>query len=105
MNIKLAEALLRRKELNEKVERLRIINQAGLFELKVQRQNVTESVDQVTAQVPKISMQQVTHDFDWHSKQLRKIDALIQQANWNTELEVEEDVMGDYVDPYVKESK
>ena len=102
MDIKLAEALLRRKELQEKVERLRAIQQDKLFEVKVQRQGVTESVDQVVAQVPKISMQQATHTFDWHAKQLRKIDAAIQQANWNTALSVEEEIMADYVDPYVK---
>lgn len=102
MKIKLAEALLRRKELQGKVDRLQAIQQDKLFEIRVQRQSVTDSVDQVTAQVPKISMQQATHDFDWHAKQLRKIDAAIQQANWNTELSVEEEVMADYVDPYVK---
>ena len=103
MKIKLAEALLRRKELQEKVDVLRKINLDNLFEIRVQRKQVTEGVDDVVAKVPKISMNQVTHAFDWHAKQLRFIDAAIQQANWNTEIDVDQVTMGDYTDPYVKE--
>lgn len=102
MEIKLAEALLRRKELQEKVERLKAINVQGLFEIKAQRKQVSESIDDIVAQIPKISMQQATHAYDWHAKQLRQVDALIQQANWSTPLTVADEVMGDYVDPYVK---
>lgn len=103
MKVRLAEALLRRKELQEKVDQLRPINKEGLFETRIRRQNVTENVDDVAATVPKISMQQVAHAFDWHAKQLRRVDAAIQQANWNTELDVDQEVMADYVDPYHKE--
>lgn len=102
MEIKLAEALLRRKELQEKVDRLRNINVKDLFEIKVKRTNVTESVDDIVAQVPKISFQQITHAFDWHAKALRQVDAAIQQANWTTVLEVDDEAVKDYVDPYVK---
>ena len=101
--IKLAEALLRRKELNDQVDRLKPIQVQGLFETKAKRVNVTDSVDDLTAQVPKISMQQATHAFDWHAKQLRKVDAAIQQANWTTQIDVDDEVMADYVDPYVKD--
>lgn len=102
MKIKLAEALLRRKELQEKVECLRPIQQARLFEIKVTRKPAHEGVDDVVAQVPKISFEQVTHAFDWHAKALRRVDAAIQQANWVTEVDIDETVMADYVDPYVK---
>jgi len=98
MKIKLAEALLRRKELQEKVDQLRQINKEGLFEIRVKRLNVTESVDDVTAQVPKIKLEQVTKGFDYYAKQLRLIDAAIQQANWVTEIEIMGDVMKDYVE-------
>ncbi len=94
--IKLAEALLRRKELQGKVDALKAINVQGLFETKVQRQNVTDSVDNVVAQVPKIKIEQVTVSFDWHSRRLRLIDAAIQQANWSTDIDIEESVMTDY---------
>lgn len=98
MKIKLAEALLRRKELNEKVDQLRKINVENLFETRVKRMNVTESVDDVTAQVPKISLTQVARGFDYYAKQLRLIDAAIQQANWVTEIDVPGDVIKDYVE-------
>ena len=96
MKVKLAEALLRRKELNEKVENLKKINVEGLFEVRVQRKNVTESVDDVVARVPKITLAEVTAGYDYYSKQLRLIDAVIQQANWITEIEVENTTMADY---------
>lgn len=103
--VKLAEALLRRKELQQKVDQLRPIQEHKLFEVKVARRHAHEGVDDIVATVPKITMQQVAHDYDWHAKQLRKVDAAIQHANWNTTLEVDESVMADYVDPYVEELK
>ena len=99
MKVKLAEALLRRKELNEKVDQLRKINVEGLFEVKATRRNVTENIDDVVARIPRISLSQVTAGFDWYSKQLRLVDAAIQQANWVTEIEVGNDVMKDYTEP------
>ena len=103
MKVKLAEALLRRKELQEQVDRLKAINNKELFEVKARRQQVSESIDDVIAQVPKMSFQQFTSAYDWHAKQLRLVDAAIQNANWNTEVDVGDDVMGAYVDPYVKD--
>lgn len=89
MKVKLAEALLRRKELQQKVDQLRQINVDGLFEVRVERKNVTDSVDDVAAKVPKITLAEITAGYDFYSKQLRLIDAAIQQANWTTEIEVE----------------
>jgi hypothetical protein len=99
MNIKLAEALLRRKELQEKVNLLRTIKDKDLFEAKVAWQPVTEGVDHIIASVPKLNAGQVTREFDWHARQLRMIDAAIQQANWTTEISVEDSVMHDYMEP------
>lgn len=101
MKVKLAEALLRRKELQEKVDQLRSINVEGLFETQAKRVKVTDSVDDLVAKVPRISMGQVSHAFDAHAKALRKVDAAIQRANWETDIEVEDTVMQDYVDPYI----
>jgi len=98
MNIKLAEALLRRKELQGKVDTLKSIKQADLYEVKVRRQQVTDSVDDITAQVPKLTASQVTREFDWHCRQLRLVDSAIQQANWTTILEVQESVMADFTE-------
>ena len=96
--IKLAEALLRRKELQEKVNVLKTINQSDLFEIKVERKPAHEGVDDIMARVPKLNINQVTAAFDWHAKQLRLVDAVIQQYNWTTEVEIQESVMQDYVD-------
>lgn len=96
MKIKLAEALLRRKELQTKVEALKLIKDRDLFEVKAQRRNVTEGIDDIVAQVPKLAASQVTRELDWHARQLREIDAVIQQANWTTEVEVNRSNMSDY---------
>ena len=96
MKIKLAEALLRRKELQQKVDVLRTIKDKDLFEVKAQRRQVTESLDDIIAEVPKLTASQVTAEYDWHARQLRLVDAAIQQANWTTEIEVGDSVMADY---------
>ena len=102
MKAKLAEALLRRKELQEKVDSLRDIKKEGLFEVKIARKNVTESVDDIVAQVPRVALPQITAAFDYYAKHLRLIDGAIQQANWVTEIEVDSKAMDDFIDPYVK---
>lgn len=99
MQVKLAEALLRRKELQQKVDRLKQIQANAFFETRAKRVKVTEDLDDVVAQVPLMTASQVTHEYDWHAKQLRLVDAAIQQANWTTLLEVDGSVMGDYVAP------
>ncbi len=96
MKIKLAEALLRRKELQEKVDQLRQINKEELYEVKTGRKAAHEGIDDIIAQVPKVSITEVTAAFDWHARRLRIVDAMIQQANWNTEIDVDQTVMDDY---------
>jgi len=96
MKVKLAEALLRRKELQGKVETLRTIKGSNLFEVKTTRRQVHEGIDDIVANVPKLTASQVTREFDWHARQLRMVDAAIQQANWTTEIEVGDQVMADY---------
>jgi hypothetical protein len=96
MKVKLAEALLRRKELQQKVDVLRQINEKALFEVRAQRKNVTENLDDVIAMVPKLTASQVTAEYDWHARQLRLVDAAIQQTNWTAEVEVADTVMSDY---------
>lgn len=96
MKITLAEALLRRKELQGKVDVLKQIKDRDLFEVKGKRARVTDDIDDIVAQVPKLTAGQVTAEFDWHARQLRLIDAVIQQTNWTVTVEVEPSVMGDY---------
>ena len=97
--IKLAEALLRRKELNEKVARIERIKVQDLYEVKARRVRVTESLDDITAEVPKLDLNQVTREYDFYARQLRELDAAIQQANWTSEVEIAESVVADYIAP------
>jgi len=97
VKIKLAEALLRRKELQGKVDVLRTIKDRDLFEVKGKRAKVTDDIDDIIAQVPLLTASQVTAEFDWHARQLRLVDAVIQQANWTCEVEVDAASMNDYV--------
>jgi hypothetical protein len=96
MKVKLAEALLRRKELQGKVDVLKHIKDRDLFEVKARRQAVAEGIDDIVAQVPKLAAGQVTKEYDWHARQLRLIDAAIQQANWTCEIEVHDESMADF---------
>jgi len=87
MKVKLADALLRRKELVDKVEVAREIRKTDLFQVNVRRINVTEDTDECTAKVPKLNLSQVTAEHDFYAKRLRLIDALIQQTNWTAEVD------------------
>lgn len=102
MKVKLAEALLRRKELQGKVDVLKSIKDKDLFEVKARRQAVGDGIDDVIAQVPKLTASQVTAEYDWHARQLRLVDAAIQQANWTCEVEVNDSTMGDFTQPQAK---
>lgn len=96
MKIKLAEALLRRKELQAKVDQLKAIKKDDLFQMVMQRRQVTDTIDDIQANVPKLTASQVTAEYDFYAKQLRLVDAVIQQANWTTDVSVAESVMQDY---------
>lgn len=96
MNVKLAEALLRRKELQDKVNQLKAINVQNLFETKMQRRQVNEQYDDIVATVPKLTASQVTSEYDYYARQLRLVDAAIQQANWTTEVVVDESTMKNF---------
>lgn len=97
MDIKLAEALLRRKELAEKLNVLRHFkDNHAFYEVRGQRVKVTEGLEDINVNYPKLDASQVTAEFDYVAKQLRLVDALIQQANWTTVLEVDPMVMEAY---------
>jgi len=99
MKVKLAEALLRRKELQQKVDQLRTLKAQDWFQTKTGRKPAHEGIDDIIAQVPVVSVSEITGAYDWHAKQLRLVDAMIQQANWTTELDVQDSVMADYAPP------
>jgi len=95
--LKLAEALLRRKELQEKVEVLKKFKDTQVYyEIRGQRVKVTDGIEEINANYPKLDLSQVTAEFDWAARQLRLIDAVIQQANWTCEVSVDPMVMQDF---------
>jgi hypothetical protein len=96
MNIKLAEALLRRKELEAKVKQLAAIKDRDLFEVKGKRVKVTEDIDDLVLTVPLLNAKQVTAEYDFYSRQLRLCDAAIQQMNWTVEMGDASGYMQDY---------
>lgn len=97
-DITLAEALLRRKELNQLLDRMRPIADVSdkLFVTRVKRQNVNESTDNVVGHVPRITAEQVDAYFNYYARQLRLVDAVIQRANWDTKLSVANTIMEDF---------
>lgn len=87
--MKLAEGLLLRKQLQEKVAQLtplRNVGVNGVFEQRVERRNVTENVDEITVTTPRITLADITRTYDHYAGELRKLDSAIQQANWTAEL-------------------
>jgi len=96
--MKLADALLRRKELQQKVDQLRAIKDKDIFEFRFERKQINENLDDIKAQVPVLEANQVTAEFDYYANKLRLIDGAIQQLNWTTEIEVDNLVWVDYAD-------
>ncbi len=96
--MKLADALLRRKELQQKVDQIRKIKETDVYDVKMQRRQITDSVDDIVAQVPKLELNQVTKEFDYYANKLRLIDAAIQQLNWTTDIKVDDKVWIDYAE-------
>lgn len=94
--MKLAEALLRRKELQAKVDRIAAIKDKDLLEVKFQRKAINDSLDDIVAQVPVVSLAEITQEYDHYAKRLRLVDAAIQQANWTTEIPVDPTVNEDF---------
>jgi hypothetical protein len=99
MKLKLAEALLRRKELSAKVELLKKFKDSQIYyEIRGERKKVTEGLDDINANFPKMTASQVTAEYDFNAKQLRLIDAAIQQTNWTAEIDIDSMVMEDFKD-------
>lgn len=97
--VTLAEALLRRKELQGKVDQLKQIKDKDIFEVKATRKQVTDNIDDIVARVPKLTAGQVTQEYDFYARALRQIDAVIQQTNWSTNVQVHDTSMADYAAP------
>lgn len=87
--MKLAEALVLRKHLEAKVKQLEPIKlqgDRGLFEIQTQRTKVSDEVDEIKTQLPKITLEEITTEYNKYSKALRELDTAIQQTNWLADL-------------------
>ena len=96
--MKIAEGLLLRKQLEAKVkqlEPLKLNGDKGFFELKTERVNINDNVDEVKLNIPKVKLADITREYDFYATQLRKLDASIQQANWATDLTYKEEKLGE----------
>jgi len=94
----LADALLRRKELQQKVDQVRAIKEKDCYEFVFERKQVNDNIDDIRAKVPKIEINQVTEEYDYYANKLRLIDAAIQQLNWTTPINVEPKVFMDFIE-------
>jgi hypothetical protein len=101
--VALAEALLRRKELQTRLDRMAPLRNQDLFEVKTGRKPAHEGLDDIIAQVPKITFAEFEAEYNFIARQLRLCDAAIQRANWETQITVEFDFMNDRVAPPVLE--
>lgn len=86
----IAEGLVLRKHLEAKVKQLEPIyinGQKGLFEEKIERRNIGENVDEIKIATPKVTLVEVTAEYDKYSKALRELDTAIQKANWTAKVD------------------
>ena len=91
--MKVAEALLLRKQLDAKVkqlEPLKMTGQNGVYDLKIERVKVSDEVDEARIQIPKVTLDEITGEYDHYASELRKVDAAIQQANWQFDVSYKE---------------
>lgn len=88
--MKIAQALLLRKQLERKIDQLEPIRQMGedgVLQTKVRRINVTDETDQLEITVPRVTLSEITIEYDKYATALRKLDASIQQANWQFDVD------------------
>jgi hypothetical protein len=91
--MKIAEALLLRKQLAEKVAQLqplKDVGEKGVFEVRTERKTVSENIDEVKFVMPRITLKEITSEYDHYASELRKLDASIQKANWAFDVDYKE---------------
>jgi hypothetical protein len=90
----LSAVLLRRKELQDRLARMKPVmeatNRNSLFERQVNRAKIDQGVDEITVAIPKLTWSQFSSEYNLLSSQLRDLDGVIQQANWTTMVEVDD---------------
>ena len=90
--MKIAEALLLRKNLEQKMSKVEIFKDAELYEVKTFRKQIKEGeIEEITTKVPKISLKEIMEEYNVISKKVRQLDASIQKANWDCSVSLPED--------------
>lgn len=92
-SIKLSAALVLRKHLDARVKQLTPLKMAGdqgAFEIQTKTRQVSDTVQEVTNQLPRITLEELTKEYDKYSKALRQLDTKIQETNWLTEIEFDD---------------
>lgn len=91
--MKLAEALLLRKSLANKLARIEVIKERDeLFEVKTERHMLGEGkIEEVKVSTPKLSFKDVLREYNDVAKQVRILDSAIQYANWQFDVELPAD--------------
>lgn len=82
--ITVAKALNLRKHLAIKLEQLkplRIQADNGVFQTKTTRRKISDDIDEVTVTTPKLSVADITKEYDEHAKEMRELDDAIQASN------------------------
>ena len=90
--MKVAEALLLRKNYEQKLSRLEIFKDAELYEVKTSRKQIKEGeIEEITTKAPRLSLKEVMEEYNNLSKRIRQLDASIQKANWDNSVELPDD--------------
>lgn len=84
----LAAFLLRRKTLKERASRLEQYLAAVPQKPQINRIKVSDEVDDLTIVYPVLDMEEVRRTYNQTQMSLRAIDNLIQQANWQVDVDV-----------------
>lgn len=91
--MKLAAALTLRKHLDAKVKQLtplKLQGDNGIFEVQTKLRPINDTTQEVTSQIPKLTLAEVTAEYDKYSKALRQLDTKIQEVNWLTDIDFDD---------------
>lgn len=92
--MKIAEALLLRKQLEAKVAQLqplKLNGDSGVYKDEIQRVKVSDEIDEARIKVARVDVASITKEYDHYATQLRKLDTAIQKANWTHEVDFNEE--------------
>jgi hypothetical protein len=95
----LTAALARRRQLEAKIKALAALKHNAMVRPFVTRVPVNDTTHEVRAVVPTVSAAELSNALTWHSRQVRRIDDIIQDANHSpdNQIAVAAEVFTDYI--------